>query len=73
VQIRISHGEKLRLTVQDDGRGFSDAAGARSAQRGGFGLTTMRERAEALGGSLQLEFPERGTRVVVEIPVPHVD
>ena len=73
VQVRISHGEKIRLTVQDDGRGFSDAAGARRAQRGGFGLTTMRERAEALGGSLQVEFPERGTRVVVEIPVPHVD
>jgi signal transduction histidine kinase len=28
----------------------------------------MRERAEAHGGSLRVEFPERGTRIVVELP-----
>jgi signal transduction histidine kinase len=34
----------------------------------------MRERAEAHGGSLRVEFPQRGTRVVVEIPtVLHAD
>jgi PAS domain S-box-containing protein len=74
VEIRIRYGERLTLTVQDDGRGFADPVGARGARRGGFGLTTMRERAEAQGGSLRVEFPERGTRVVVEIPVaPHAD
>jgi signal transduction histidine kinase len=53
--------------VQDDGRGFSET-GRRSTVRDGFGLTTMRERAEAHGGTLRIEFPERGTRVIVEIP-----
>jgi len=59
----------LRVTVEDDGRGFSEPVGARRARRGGFGLPTMRERVEALGGALRIEFPGRGTRVVVEIPV----
>ena len=68
VQISIRYGDGVRLTVEDDGRGFADAARARSANGGGFGLTTMRERAEAHGGRLRVEFPDRGTRVVVEIP-----
>jgi two-component system, NarL family, sensor kinase len=58
----------VSLTVEDDGSGFAEAAGAPSAQRGGFGLITMRERAEAYGGRLSIEFPGRGTRVVVEMP-----
>jgi len=63
----------LRVSVEDDGRGFPEPAGAR-ARRGGFGLPTMRERAEALRGTLRVEFPGRGTRVVVEIPAaPHAD
>jgi signal transduction histidine kinase len=28
----------------------------------------MRERAEAHGGTLRVEFPRRGTRVIVELP-----
>lgn len=63
----------IRLVVQDDGRGFSDHQGARSARRGGWGLPAMRERAEAHGGALRVEFPGRGTRVVVEIPGQHAD
>lgn len=64
----------LRVTVEDDGRGFAEPVGARSARRGGFGLPTMRERVEALRGALRIEFPGRGTRVVVEIPVaPRAD
>ena len=68
VQIRIRYGKRVTLSVEDDGRGFAET-GRRSAVRGGFGLTTMRERAEAHGGTLRIEFPERGTRVVAEIPV----
>jgi len=74
VQISVRFGESLRLTVEDDGRGFREVAGTRGARTGGFGLPTMRERAEALGGALRVEFPDRGTRVVVEIPLaPHAD
>jgi len=60
----------IRLSVEDDGRGFANPVGARSARRGGWGLPAMRERAEAHGGTLRIEFPGRGTRLIVEIPGP---
>ena len=69
--VHVSIGEQhglIRLTVEDDGRGISDRVGARSARRGGWGLPAMRERAEAHGGELRIEFPERGTRLIVDIP-----
>jgi signal transduction histidine kinase len=68
IQVRIDYDEGVRLTVEDNGRGFAEREGARSARRGGFGLPTMRERAEAVGGRLRIEFPEQGTRLVVEVP-----
>jgi two-component system, NarL family, sensor kinase len=57
----------IRLTVEDDGRGFAvgDAAGSSR-----FGLVGMRERARLLGGSFQLESsPGAGTRVTAEVPL----
>jgi PAS domain S-box-containing protein len=72
VEIGIRYGKDVRLTVEDDGRGFAEPLGARSARRGGFGLPTMRERAEAHGGTLRVEFPGRGTRLVIEMP-SHAD
>jgi PAS domain S-box-containing protein len=68
VKVAIRYGDGVSLSVEDDGRGFAEAAGAPSAKLGGFGLTTMRERAEAYGGRLRIESPGRGTRVVVEMP-----
>ena len=70
--VQVSLGEadgRIRLSVEDDGGGFTDPVGARSARRGGWGLPTMRERAEAHGGTLRVEFPGRGTRLVVEMPL----
>jgi len=63
-----AEGGRVKLEVRDDGRGFPDPVGARLERRGGWGLPAMRERAEAHGGSVRIEFPGRGTRVVVEIP-----
>ena len=60
---------RLRLTISDDGTGFVDPVGARSARRGGWGLPSMRERVEALGGALRVDFPGSGTRLSVELPV----
>jgi two-component system NarL family sensor kinase len=60
--------ERVRLTVQDDGRGFAPAATAGAASR--FGLVGMRERARLLGGSFEVEStPGAGTRITAEIPV----
>jgi two-component system sensor histidine kinase UhpB len=75
VHAQIRHEPaRIQLLIEDDGRGFSDPVGARSAHRGGWGLSAMRERAESHGGSLRIEFPGRGTRLIVEIPTdddPH--
>jgi PAS domain S-box-containing protein len=65
VELRIGYGATLSLSVQDDGRGSPDAE-----RRRGFGLNTMRERAEAHGGRLHVESSLRGTRLVAEIPLP---
>lgn len=56
------------LTVCDDGAGFDVATQHRRSKR--LGLTSMRERAEALGGALHIESQHgAGTRVVAEVPL----
>jgi signal transduction histidine kinase len=63
VNIRLDISNGIALDVHDDGDGF-DAAQPRS----GFGLTSMRERAEAIGGVFTLTTaPGRGTSVRVEV------
>jgi PAS domain S-box-containing protein len=53
------------LSVSDDGRGFAAEQGA----RGRWGMTTMRERAEAAGGRLSVESsPGNGTTVRAAVP-----
>jgi len=55
------------LAVADDGRGFDPAEARRTSGR--FGLTSMRERAEALGGLLRVDSaPGTGTTVRLEVP-----
>jgi signal transduction histidine kinase len=62
-------GSKVSLEVEDDGTGFSP----RKAEQRGFGLTGMRERAAALGGSMKIRSePEKGTRIRITFPLhPH--
>ncbi len=63
-----SDSRQLCLSISDDGIGFIPGLGEES-QAGGFGMKTMRERAEALGGHLQvITAPGRGTSVEVIIP-----
>ena len=60
-------GERLRIVVADDGRGFSTAEGP---AEGHFGILLMRERVLAAGGELTVDSaPRRGTRVALELPV----
>ena len=59
-------GAWLRVTVEDDGVGWDRAASPNGLH---FGLQMMRERAEGLGGRLEVETaPGRGTRVVATLP-----
>jgi signal transduction histidine kinase len=54
----------LRLTVSDDGIGGADAGN-------GSGLVGIRDRVEALGGTLEVVSPEGdGTVIQVDLPLP---
>ena len=58
----------VRLAVGDDGQGFDPRAKA-----DGFGLHIMRERAELLGGTLEIDSaPGRGTQITVDLPTHRV-
>jgi signal transduction histidine kinase len=69
VRVEIRGGpDRVLLTVADDGVGF-DPAQQRASDFPRFGLTTMRERAEGVGGSLEIDStPGAGTAVRVELP-----
>jgi signal transduction histidine kinase len=58
-------GAMLRMDVEDHGRGFDVTADRRS-----LGLVAMRERAELVGGTLELAHPANGgTLVRLSVPV----
>jgi signal transduction histidine kinase len=55
----------LELEVSDDGAGMPEG------RRAGVGLTSMRERAEELGGACDVApNPHGGTRVLARVPLP---
>ena len=57
------HGDILRLSIRDDGVGGADPAR-------GSGLIGLRDRAEALGGSLEVSSPPgAGTLMTVQLPL----
>jgi signal transduction histidine kinase len=70
VDIRISVRDGLATAiVQDDGAGF-DPALLETAAGQKFGLRFMRERAEEVGGTVQVHSaPGAGTRVVISVPL----
>ncbi len=58
----------VRLVVADDGVGFEPTQVATPNRHGGWGLITMAERAEAVGGRFRVESqPQQGTRIIVEV------
>jgi two-component system sensor histidine kinase UhpB len=65
------NGGTVQLGVEDDGRGFDPGGASRDAvelQR--LGLLGIRERAELLGGEVQIESAlDKGTRLRVSIPL----
>lgn len=72
-------GGRAVLDVVDDGPGMTSAVLERAFERrfttkasgSGLGLALVKETAEALGGSVEIDSePGRGTRVRVELPCP---
>ena len=68
IHIRLSAEPTLRLAISDNGCGFNAGGGA-PPSNGGFGLTSMRERAEGLGGEVQVR-SRAGQGTVVEVVLP---
>jgi PAS domain S-box-containing protein len=61
--------ERLVLIVEDDGRGFDAEARTDQQGRGGLGLVGMRERAEIISGTLEIEStPGQGTTIFLQVP-----
>jgi signal transduction histidine kinase len=67
--VSLAINKDLELMVSDDGMGFPPS------QRAGVGLSSMRERAEEIGGTCVVESATGGgTRVIARIPIadsPH--
>jgi signal transduction histidine kinase len=68
-----SLGSLVELRVTDDGRGFGTDDPQSLSEPGHIGLASMRERAALLGGRLDIESSERGTRVLVNAPLLPAD
>ena len=71
VRIRLEAPRQLSFSVTDDGVGFEQwSSNADISSGSGLGMKTMRERAENLGGSMNVDsLPGKGTTVEVSIPV----
>jgi PAS domain S-box-containing protein len=64
------HSRKTRITICDNGKGFTLSGQVGDlAKLGKLGLAGMEERMQLIGGSLSLEsVPGRGTTIMVEAP-----
>jgi signal transduction histidine kinase len=64
--VRLDHiADVLRLEVEDDGHGFDQAR-----RPAGSGLTNIADRADALGGSVELQSAQgSGTTIVIKLPL----
>ena len=61
---RIDDNGFIHISVRDNGRGLP------AEVKGGRGLTSMRSRAEAVGGNLKIDGNESGTTLSLIIPGP---
>jgi len=66
---RDTHG--LVISIEDDGVGFdAGVVSTRGGGRTGFGLFSIRQRIEHLGGALDIDsVPGGGARVMITVPL----
>ena len=69
--VRVSlrrHGDRITLTVSDDGRGFDPAVVGQSVADGHIGLGSLLARFDAMGGAMDIDSASDGTTVTVTSP-----
>jgi signal transduction histidine kinase len=68
-EVRLTgDGDRLRLEITDDGRGFDSAPGA---ERGHHGLANMRARADSIGATFEVHSAgAAGTRIIITFRDP---
>ena len=66
ITVRVAaDGDRVALNIEDDGKGFDQED---LPDRGGMGLTSMRERTDKVGGTLViLSEPGKGTTVELTV------
>ncbi len=65
----LEEDKLLRLEIADNGRSFSPTHAATAQKNGSLGLVSMRERAEMLGGTFEIDAQHgNGTRVRAAVP-----
>jgi signal transduction histidine kinase len=66
VRIHLSNGNKVHLSIEDNGTGFDTQ---QTNGRNSLGLSTMQERATLLSGTCRIESTlDKGTTVTIELP-----
>lgn len=75
VEVRLVRSvSDLTIEVRDDGVGFETGNENRLTDLGGFGLFSIRERLQVLGGSFEVvSSPGRGAKFVLSVPVPEIE
>jgi signal transduction histidine kinase len=70
IEAEITYGDRrFRLRVRDDGRGLDPSVRDRGSRAGHWGLTGMRERANAAGGKLEV-WSQEGAGTEVDLTIP---
>lgn len=70
VSLTVDPDQELRIEVQDQGRGFDPVAMEAKSENGHFGLFSVKERMQAMGGRLEVKSkPGEGTTVTMTLPL----
>ncbi|WP_413626423.1 ATP-binding protein [Luteibacter sp. Lutesp34] len=59
----------LIAEVKDNGKGIPESVTAEGRRAGHWGMVTMRERAQEIGGTLSIDTGPGGTTVTLVVPV----
>ncbi len=68
VELRYDRKQGIRMTIQDDGKGFSSGPEGQTPPRMGIGLAGMRERMGQFNGTMEIKNSPTGVKVDISIP-----